>query len=117
MSELVDQLPALERVPSGIAGLDQILHGGFLKGRIYLIMGPPGAGKTVLSNQICFHHVATGGRVLYFTLLTETSSRMLADLQSFSFFTRKPIADTLSYISGYSALQKEGLNGFINLLR
>ncbi len=117
MSETANQLPALERVPSGIAGLDRILHGGFLKGRTYLLMGPPGAGKTVSSNQLCFHHVATGGRALYLTLLAETSSRMLADLQSFAFFTLAPIADTLSYVSGYSALRQDGLNGFISLLR
>ncbi|HET8846667.1 MAG TPA: ATPase domain-containing protein [Ktedonobacteraceae bacterium] len=106
-----------ERVSSGIAGLDRLLHGGLLKGRLYLIMGPPGSGKTILSNQICFHHVAHGGRVLYLTLLAETNSRLLADLQAFAFFRAAPISDTLFYVSGYQTLLQEGLAGLLTLLR
>jgi circadian clock protein KaiC len=36
----------IERVPTGITGLDVILNGGFLKGGIYIVQGPPGTGKT-----------------------------------------------------------------------
>src|SRR5205807_1585217 len=69
------------------------------------------------SNQLCFHHVANGGRALYLSLLAETSSGMLANLQSFSFFTLNPIADALFYLSGYAALEQEGLEGLIALIR
>ena len=52
--------PPLEMLPTGIAGLDVILKGGFLAGGIYIIQGHPGAGKTILGNQLCFNHVAPG---------------------------------------------------------
>src|ERR1700760_315208 len=39
---------ALEKVPTGIRGLDQVTHGGFPKGRTALVCGGPGAGKTLL---------------------------------------------------------------------
>jgi circadian clock protein KaiC len=39
---------ALEKVPTGIRGLDQLTHGGFPKGRTALVCGGPGAGKTLL---------------------------------------------------------------------
>ena len=107
----------LQCVPSGVVGLDRILQGGFFKGGSYLLMGPPGAGKTILGNQMCFNHVASGGRALYVSLLAETSSRMLAHIQSFRFFTLAPIADTLSYISAYATLEESGLDGLITLLR
>jgi circadian clock protein KaiC len=61
----------LERVPSGLPGLDTILRGGFLRGGVYLFLAWPGSGKTILGNQICFRHVASGGRALFVTLLTE----------------------------------------------
>ena len=38
-------------VATGIAGLDNILAGGFTPNRIYLVEGDPGAGKTTLSLQ------------------------------------------------------------------
>ena len=48
-----DEETRLVRLPSGIDGLDVVLKGGFLRGGIYIIQGPPGAGKTILGNQIC----------------------------------------------------------------
>ena len=78
------QPPGMARLKSGIAGLDSILRGGFLTGGNYLIMGPPGVGKTILGNQLCFHHIAAGGRAIYLSLLAETSRRLLDQLQSAS---------------------------------
>jgi circadian clock protein KaiC len=52
--------------------LDTVLRGGLLKGGVYMIQGRPGSGKTVLTNQICFHHASRAQRVLYTTLLAES---------------------------------------------
>jgi circadian clock protein KaiC len=38
----------LQKVPTGIRGLDQVTHGGFPKGRTALVCGGPGTGKTLL---------------------------------------------------------------------
>ena len=58
-----------QRRPTGLAGLDRILEGGLLVSGVYIVQGPPGAGKTILANQMCFHHAANGGRAMYVTLL------------------------------------------------
>lgn len=107
----------LERVPTGISGLDTILHGGLLKGGMYIIMGHPGAGKTILGNQMCFHHVRSGGRAIYVTLLAESHSRMFGHLDSLEFFSREFLSRELSYVSGYNALEKDGPDGLLKLLR
>src|ERR687894_258516 len=99
----------IERVPSGVPGLDTVLQGGFLRGGIYLITGEPGTGKTILVNQLAFHHVAAGGRVVYVTLLAELHTRMLTHLQTLSFFDPAPIGDALVYLSGSLALEQGGL--------
>jgi len=111
------ELPVLQRVPSGIEGLDTILNGGFMRGGIYFISGQPGSGKTILSTQIAFSHVATGGRVVFASLLSETHVRMFSHLRPLSFFTSEPIGDTLYFISGYSTVQKEGLKGLLAMLQ
>jgi circadian clock protein KaiC len=107
----------LQRVPTGIAGLDAILHGGLFRSGIYLIAGEPGTGKTIFSNQIAFNHAASGGRVVFASLLSETHARMFAQLSSLSFFDEGPIGDALFYISGYGVLQDEGLKGLLSLLQ
>ena len=40
------------RSKTGIAGLDEVLHGGLIPGRFYLIDGNPGAGKTTLAQMV-----------------------------------------------------------------
>ena len=76
----------IERIPSGVPGLDTVLCGGFPKGGIHIIQGMPGAGKTTLGNQICYHHATTGGNALFVTLLAESHARMLVHLSTMSFF-------------------------------
>jgi circadian clock protein KaiC len=53
MTELVAPTSELTRLPTGVSGFDRILHGGFFQGGLYVITGPPGAGKTILGNQLC----------------------------------------------------------------
>ncbi|HEX9991174.1 MAG TPA: ATPase domain-containing protein [Chloroflexia bacterium] len=117
LAEPSQEPQVLQRVPSGIAGLDTILNGGFMQGGIYFISGQPGSGKTILSNQMAFSHVASGGRAVFASILSETHARMFAHLDTLSFFNRESIGDTLYFISGYSVLQKEGLSGLLHLLQ
>jgi circadian clock protein KaiC len=107
----------IERVPSGVPGLDTILRGGFPRGGIHILQGVPGAGKTTLGNQICYHHAAAGGRALYVTLLSETHARMLLHLGTMRFFDAARLPDQIAYLSGFGALQGEGLPGLVTLLR
>ena len=107
----------IERLPSGVPGLDTILCGGFTKGGIHIFQGPPGAGKTTLGNQVCYHHAASGGRALYVTLLAESIDRMLLHLATMRFFDGAHLPEQISYISGLQALDNEGLSGLVALLR
>jgi circadian clock protein KaiC len=56
------------RVSTGCSGLDDLLGGGFPRGRLYLIEGDPGAGKTTLALQFARQGVMRGERALYITL-------------------------------------------------
>ena len=55
-------------VATGIAGLDDILRGGFTPDRVYLIEGNPGSGKTTLALQYLFEGRRLGEPGLYVTL-------------------------------------------------
>ena len=56
------------RLSTGIAGLDDILHGGLAKGFLYLIEGNPGAGKTTLALQFLIDGARQGESGLYISL-------------------------------------------------
>lgn len=116
MSESKMERPQ-DRVPTGVPGLDSVLHGGLLRRGVYMIQGRPGAGKTILSNQMCFHHASQGGRVLYTTLLAETHERLIFNLEPLSFFDTSRIPEQITYMSAFSTLESEGLKGLVEVLR
>jgi circadian clock protein KaiC len=111
------EIRPLRRVLSGVKGLDDILHGGFFGGGLYIVEGPPGVGKTILGNQICFNQAAAGSKVLYMTLIAETVGRMLLNIRGLKFYDEEAVGNGIVYVSGFNALKKEGLSGLLHLLR
>jgi circadian clock protein KaiC len=105
------------RVPTGVEGLDAILGGGLHRAGIYIIAGRPGAGKTILSNQMVYAHAAAGGRAVYTTLLAETHERMFAQLRTMTFFDHSMVGKDVVYLNGLSALLEGGLTKLLALLR
>src|SRR4026209_3053666 len=66
---------------TGIAGLDDILNGGLARGRLYLVEGVPGSGKTTLAMQFLIDGAKRGEKVLYITL-SETRDELETVAQS-----------------------------------
>lgn len=71
----------ITRSASGVPGLDEVLHGGLIAGRLYLIDGEPGAGKTTLALQYLLQGVRDGESTLYVTL-SETAGELRAGAAS-----------------------------------
>jgi len=55
----------IDRVPTGIKGLDQLIEGGFPKGRSILVTGEPGTGKTIFCLQFLAEGLARGEKGIY----------------------------------------------------
>jgi len=116
-SDTRQHMAPLPRVPTGIPGLDEVTGGGFLKSGVYILQGAPGAGKTILANQIGFRHAAAGGHVVYVTMLAESHARLLQHMQTFSFFEPGAVPKKVYYVSAFNALRTEGLGGVMRLLQ
>src|ERR1700692_773533 len=97
----------LTRVLSGVKGLDVVFQGGFFGGGLYIIEGPPGVGKTILGNQICFNQAASGSQILYVTLIAETVGRMLLNIAGLKFYDEGAIGNGILYVSGFNALKQD----------
>ena len=63
------------RASSGLAGLDDILGGGFALGRLHLIEGRPGTGKTTLAMQFILAGRDGSESVLYVSM-SETRNEL-----------------------------------------
>lgn len=111
------QVQQFRRTASGIEGLDRVLNGGFIDGASYIVQGRPGAGKTILSNQIAFARAAAGCNVLYVTLLSESHERLFQALSVLDFFDADKLGQEIIYISVFQTLRDEGLGAVVKLLR
>lgn len=61
----------------GVDGLDDITSGGLTRGRLFLLEGSPGTGKTTIATQFLMAGAEAGERSLYITLSeTEDELRM-----------------------------------------
>ena len=107
----------LQRLVTGIGGLDELLKGGLVAGSAYIVQGRPGSGKTVLANQLAFNHVERGGRVLVATLLSESHERLFQFLSTLSFYDPAKIGDQIRFLSAFDTLEQEGLEAVVRLLR
>jgi circadian clock protein KaiC len=89
----------INRLPTGVPGLDAVLGGGLPEFSFNLIAGAPGSGKTTLAHQIMFT-VATEKRpALYFTVLGEPPVKMLRYQQQFTFFDTPRIGHAVHFIN------------------
>jgi len=72
----------MDRVPTGIPGLDMMLHGGLIRGRPYTVSGPPGTGKTILCVQFLLEGIRRDEQVLLVTT-DEPPNELRANLEPF----------------------------------
>ena len=90
---MTDASPRAEQTDSasgvletGVPNLDRVLGGGLQRGAIVLVVGAPGAGKTMLGQQIGFHRARRGEPVLYLTGYSETHDKLVAHNRGLRFF-------------------------------
>jgi circadian clock protein KaiC len=91
-----DKFGGFEIDASGVAGLDEVLGGGFTPRRLYSVEGVPGSGKTTLAVQFLMAGVRRQEPVLYVTLsetkeeLTDTATSHGWSLDGINFFELVP---------------------------
>src|SRR4051812_12079203 len=77
--------PTLEKVPSGIAGLDEIMDGGFPRNRPALVVGSAGAGKTVLAMQFLLRGALDYGEPGIFMSFEESEEELTQNFASLDY--------------------------------
>jgi len=72
------------RIETGIHGFDELIQGGLIKNRVYLLSGPPGSGKTTF----CVQFLSTGGTNKepgMYVSLSESVENIMEDMSNYHF--------------------------------
>ncbi|MDP1673990.1 MAG: ATPase domain-containing protein, partial [Burkholderiales bacterium] len=83
--------PGIQKVPTGIAGLDEITQGGLPARRVSLVCGGPGCGKTVLAMEFLVNGILQREEPGLFVSFEESPENLIENFRSFGFDLEKLI--------------------------
>jgi circadian clock protein KaiC len=103
----------INKLPTGVPGLDDILGGGIPEFSFNILAGSPGCGKTTLAHQIAFANATPEKPVAYFTVFGEAPLKMLRYQQQYTFFDSSKLGRAVRFVNLGEALLARGLNGVL----
>ena len=78
-----------EYVPTGVEGLDELVSGGLPRGRVILVLGGPGAGKTILASQFLYKGIFQYDENGIFVSLDEGKNHFYSEMLKFGWDFKK----------------------------
>jgi circadian clock protein KaiC len=102
----------INRLATGVPGLDEVLGGGLPEFSFNLVAGPPGCGKTTLAHQLMFALATAERPALYLTVLGEPPLKMLRYQQQFEFFDAEALNRSIHLVN----LSEEMLAGDLDMV-
>lgn len=100
------------RIRTGVSGFDDLIGGGFIPERLYVLSGPPGSGKTTFTSQFIAEGLRNGEKCMYITM-HETRAELVNDMSSFDFgFETLVESDNFRFINLVTPTGKHALNKF-----
>jgi len=104
----------IHKLTTGVRGLDEILGGGIPEFSFNIIAGMPGCGKTTLVHQIIFANATIKKPALYFTVLGESSLKMLRYQQQYSFFDESKLGKEVRFINLSDVVAEQELDAVLD---
>lgn len=102
-------IEARRRVSTGIRGLDSVLRGGIPQYAVVVVAGPPGSGKTILSQQVLFHNATSEHPCVYLTTLSESPMKAARYQSQFSFFDPAKFGTSIIFMDVGQIIRARGL--------
>jgi len=106
------------RVDTGVTGLDEMLGGGLLPGRVVLLSGSAGTGKTTMAMQFIQHGVEKHNEPGVFITMEQSKEKIREDMEALGMDMRTKkmtlIGGSTGQIMKYQAKTKARLEDFLD---
>jgi len=79
----------VDKIVTGIQGLDELVGGGIPKGRVILVIGGPGTGKTIFASQFLYSGIKEHNENGVFVSLDEGKNHFYSEMQQFGWDFKK----------------------------
>ncbi|NQY74162.1 MAG: AAA family ATPase [Candidatus Margulisbacteria bacterium] len=107
----------MEKVSTGIEGVDRLLSGGLPKGKSYLVAGEPGTGKTLFCLQYLLEGAKKGEKCIYISI-DERPEHIIFDAESMGWPIKTYLEDgslSIFDVTNYFSTPKLGHDEGINI--
>jgi KaiC/GvpD/RAD55 family RecA-like ATPase len=105
----------MDRVKTGVEGLDELIDGGVIKGEIILLAGSTGSGKTILSTQFIYAGAKQGESGVYATF-EEDENSLKRNMAKLGMDLEKLEAEGKAKIIGLQSMKDIGLNANLDYI-
>jgi len=105
-----------ERVPTGIAGLDALIEGGFLRGDVVLVAGRTGSGKTIFSTQFIYNGAVQYGEKGVYATFEEDAKTLKRNMLKFGIDLERLEQEGMIKVIDLEGLKGEGLSANIDYI-
>jgi circadian clock protein KaiC len=103
----------INKLPTGVPGLDEIMGGGLPEYSFNIIAGSPGCGKTTLAHQFVFANATPEKPALYCTVLGEPALKMLRYQQQYSFFDQEKLPGSIRFVNLSQVILEQDLDAVL----
>jgi len=104
----------IERIKTGIPGLDEILSGGIPKDSLFLIAGPAGVGKTVMCVQIVYNNILQGRKAVFVSF--DEGKKLIRYMKSFGWDLEPLINEGKLALLDFIAIKEKGVSDYVNIM-
>jgi circadian clock protein KaiC len=110
--QVIEKKPSkeIERIPSGIPGLDKLMEGGFVEGSTILVSGAAGTGKTIFCTQFLLEGLKRG-EICMFITLEESTEDIIGDVKRFGWDLQKYVDDKKLFLEAQDPFQMTDIVG------
>ncbi|MBP1923976.1 circadian clock protein KaiC [Halorubrum alkaliphilum] len=102
---------SVERISTGVSGLDEVLDGGLIRGRNVLVRGSPGSGKTIFGLHFLSAGIDAEETALYINMgepqayVEETADAFGLNTEQIQFHNLSPTQEQFSERNSYSVFE------------